>query len=164
MTAREQFDAWWKERQPRERLILAAGAAVLALMVFFLGIWEPLAQARRTGQAELDAARRLANKIEALAAEVQRGRGGGAAAATRSLNLLSAVDQAARAPELVKPPSRIQPEGDRQVKLWLDDVPFDGLVAWLLQLQTQYGIVVADTEMERRGEGLVSARLTLVRP
>jgi general secretion pathway protein M len=158
----DQFNTWWAARQIRERQILVVGAIAVAVSIFYLAIWEPVARAQRKADAALRQSRTVANRLETNAVEVQRSRGTGGGFS--SLPLLTAVDQAAKRPELGKAPSRIQPENDKEVKLWLDEVPFDALVSWLQILQTQYGIAVASAELEKKGEGLVNARLSLVRP
>jgi len=161
----EQFRAWWAERNQDERRILIAGAIVVAVVLFYVAIWEPVAKAHRRAETTLAENRAVASRLEAMGAEVGRLRGAnGASAANRSLSLLAAVDQSSRGPELGKAPSRIQPEGDKEVKLWVDDVPFDALLTWVQQLQMQYGITVSSAEIERKAEGVVSARLSLVRP
>jgi general secretion pathway protein M len=161
----EMLKAWWNGHQPRERLILGAGGMMLVIALFFLAVWEPLHQARQRGELALEQSRKMATRLEAIASEVERARGaGGAAAANRSLSLLAAVDKASKLPDLGKAPSRIQPEGEKEVKVWFDEVPFDALMQWMQVLQTQYGLNVSAAEIERKNEGLVSVRLSLVRP
>jgi general secretion pathway protein M len=160
----EQFMQWWNARLPRERQILLAGAAVVVLFILYSAIWAPLHHARHRAELDLQQTRTVANRLEAVAIDVERNRGVGGAAATRGLPLLSAVDQASHRPELGKPYERIEPDGDREVKIWINEVPFDSLVDWLNLLQTQYGIVASSAELERKGEGVVNARLSLVRP
>ncbi len=151
---------------PRERrLVLTAGAVVLATL-FYLLAWEPLAQARAREAAALSAARAQANRLEVIGATVagQR-RAGRPAPASRNQSLLAAVDQAARGPTLGKAPTRLQPEGDREVRAWLERTPFDNIVRWIHELEQQHGIQVSTADIERLSEpGLVDARLTLVRP
>ena len=161
MSAVERFRAWWSGLAERERLVLGGGAAVLALLVAWLAVWEPLANARHRQQVNLAAARSLAVQIEALAASTPRG---AAPLAGTGQSLLSIVDQSSKASAMAKPPSRLQPEGDNTVRIWLDDVPFDALLRWLGELQSRYGVRVDNADIEREsGPGLVNARLTLMR-
>ncbi|HEY0975593.1 MAG TPA: type II secretion system protein M [Solimonas sp.] len=147
---------------PRERALVLLCAAVAAIALLYLLLWEPLAQARESRLQNLDTARALANRIEAVAAQAQGG--GASASVNRNISLLAAVDQTSRSPTLGKAPSRLQPEGDREVKVWLEDVPFDNLLRWLSELDTRYGIGATSAEIERGSQpGTVSARLTLVR-
>ena len=160
-----RFRAWWATLAEREQRVLAVGAVVVGLTVLYLGVWEPVVKAQRDRELALEDARALATMLETLAVEVQRGRdagGGGTAGAGQSL--LAVVDQSRRASALTKPPTRLQPEGDATVRIWLDDVPFDALLRWLGDLQARYGVRVDAADIERQsGQGLVSARLTLVR-
>ncbi len=157
----EQFRVWWAARQHQERQFLIAGAVVVAVAIFYLAIWEPVAKAQRKAEAALRQSRTVANRLETIAVEVERNRGQGGG--SRTLPLMTAVDQATHRPELGKEPARVQ-EGDKEVKVWFDDVPFDALLTWLALVQSQYGIVVSSAELERKAEGLVTARLSLVRP
>lgn len=153
----------YQQLQPRERVIVLAGAAVLAVLVLYLAIWEPLVNAHHRNAEALDAARAVATRIEVAASLVQ-GRSGGNV--NRSAALLSVVDQTSRAGTLGKAPTRVQPEGsgEREVKVWFEDVPFANCLRWLTDLQTHYGIQVSSTEIEQgSAPGLVNARFTLSR-
>jgi general secretion pathway protein M len=151
---------------PRERVLVLLAAAAVAMTLFFLLVWEPLAQAHQRRADALQAARALAERLEVIGAEVQRSRrSGGAQAPDLGTSLLAAVDLSARAGTLSKPPSRIQPEGEREVRVWLEAVSFDSLLRWIGELETRYGIQVQTADIERAERpGLVDARLTLVRP
>lgn len=149
---------------PRERaLVLTAGIVVLVTLLFLL-VWEPIAQARQQRAMQLESARALANRLEVIGAEV-RAISGNRPAVNRSISLLAAVDQAARSGTLGRAPSRLQPEGEREVRVWLDATPYDNLVRWIDELETRHGIVVATLDVERgNAPGTVNARLTLIRP
>lgn len=160
----ERARAWWSALADRERRILSGGAVVLGLILLYLAIWEPVTGARRARETELAQARALAVTLETLAAEAQRGRGARGPVAGTGQSLLAVVDQSRKASSLAKPPSRLQPEGDATVRIWLEDVPFDQLVRWLNELQTRYGVRVDNADIERESaSGLVNARLTLMR-
>ena len=157
----ERFRAWWSGLAPREQRVLSAGALALGLILVYLALWEPVGKARHARERDLAAARALATRIESLASG--RGAGSAAAVAGTGQSLLAVVDQSRRS-SIAKPPSRLQPEGDNTVRIWLEDVPFDGLLRWLGELQTRYGVRVDNAEIEREsGPGLVNARLTLMR-
>lgn len=158
--------ARYRELQPRERLIVAIGAGVLALTLIYLVLWEPFAKARERQLAALADERAFAERLESISAVIQRARASGQGAVQGGgQSLLTLVDQAARLPELGKAPTRLQPDGEQEVKIWFEDVPFDNLGRWIGILQSRYGISVSGAEIERRASpGLVNARLSLVRP
>ncbi len=160
--ARERFLAL----QPRERWILSGGATVLLLTVLYLAVWEPVVDSHRQRVEALESSRLLAIRLEQAAAQVQRsgGQRGGAGNAGRSLSLMAAVDQASKQGTLGRSPTRIQPEGDREVRVWFEDVSFDALVPWLADLQVRYGVGVQTLDIEPQATpGKVNARMSLVR-
>ncbi|MES2683938.1 MAG: type II secretion system protein M [Pseudomonadota bacterium] len=162
----EPLLAKYQELQPRERVVVAVGAVVVLLTLIYLVFWEPLANARAKQFAALTDERALAERLETIGATVQKARASGVGAIQgREQSLLTLIDQQGRAPELGKPPTRMQPEGENEVKVWFEDVSFDALVRWMAQLETRNGVKIVGAEIERRaGAGLVNARLTVTRP
>jgi general secretion pathway protein M len=179
---REQLEAWLQVRlaplrarydalQPREQLIVAAGLLVGAVMLIYLVLWEPFALARDHQAKALVTARAYASRLELAAAKAAATHTTGAlltaaaaAAAGGDTSLLSIVDTATKDGTIAKPPSRIQPDGDKQVRVWFDDVSFDALTRWMFQAQQRYAVHIEEMAIERRSTpGIVNARLTLVR-
>jgi general secretion pathway protein M len=147
---------------PRERIMVGAGAAAVLLTLIYVAAWQPLVKAHAQRALALERARSIAIRIEQAGAQ-QRAQGG-TRAIDRSTSLLAAVDQTSRSPTLGKPPSRVQPEGDREVKVWIDNVAFANLLRWLQELETRYGIRADSAEIERgNAPGVVNARISLVR-
>ena len=158
----EQLRSSLQQLAPRERIIVLAGGVLLLLVLVYLLAWEPLVKTHRQRAEALERARALATRIEEVAGLV-RSQGSGRNV-DRSTSLVAAVDRTSRSPVLGKPPSRVQPEGDREVKVWIEDVPFNNLLRWLQDLETRYGIGAATAEIERGARpGQVSVRLSLVR-
>lgn len=153
----------YTQLQPRERVVLLAGAIVLLALVAYLGIWTPLVKAHHRNAEALEASRALATRIEAAASLAQ---GQSSGNVDRTAALLSVVDQSSRSGTLGKAPTRVQPEGngEREVKVWFEDVPFANTLRWLAELQTRYAIQVSSAEIEQgSAPGLVNARFTLSR-
>lgn len=158
----------WRERflalQPRERWILAGGAAVLLVTLLYLAVWEPIVGAHKQRTEALESSRLLAIRLEQAAAQVQRIGGQQGGNAGRGLSLMAAVDQASKQGTLGKSPTRIQPEGDREVRVWFEDIAFDALVRWLSELQNGYGVGVQTLDVEPQSTpGKVNVRLSLTR-
>lgn len=158
--------ARWSALEAREQRFLLVGTVAVTVTLLYLLVVEPLIKADQRRHSDLAQARALAVRLEEVAAEVQStSRRGPSAGANRSLSLLSAVDQAAKSGLFGKAPARIQPEGDKQIRLWFEDAVFDALVAALPQLEMRYGITIQAADIERQpGAGLVNAQLTLIRP
>lgn len=160
-----QLQEWFRSLAPRERLLVSVGSVVVAITILYLGIWEPLNKAHTKREADLATAQALAQRLEVIAATVQGSRANGTPAIDSSASLLSAVDQASKSGTLGKPLSRIQPEGDSEVKVWIDGVNFEALIRWISELEGHYGISIRTADIDKDTlPGQVNARLSLVRP
>jgi type II secretory pathway component PulM len=72
------------------------------------------------------------------------------------------IDSSARESGLGKSLSSSQPTADKGLRIRLDHVPFDALVAWLARLSQSHGVRVESAEIETAGEvGFVNAGLVL---
>lgn len=75
-------------------------------------------------------------------------------------SVLTVANQSARALGLTF--KRYEPNGERGVNLWLEQVPFDQVVHWLEVLERDFGVTAVDFSASRRNEaGLVDVRLNL---
>lgn len=153
---------WFRTLAPRERVMLTICAVVVLITLLYFAGWKPLVDAHVRREASLERARGIATRIEQAAAEAKAA--GPARTVNSSTSLVAAVDQTSRSQTLGKAPSRVQPEGDREVKVWIDDVPFDNLLRWLQELEQKYGIQTSSAEIERSSApGVVNVRVSLVR-
>ena len=160
---RDQLIGHWARLAPRERVMVLVAGGALTLTLLFLLVWEPLVQHRQQQAAALDTARAVAVRLEEIGAEV----GDGTQQARPSVAsgaLLATVDRAARAGLTDTPPSRIQPEQDREVRVWIDEIAFENLLRWVDDLERKQGVRAQTIDLERGEQpGRVNARLTLVR-
>ncbi|HED18893.1 MAG TPA: type II secretion system protein M [Gammaproteobacteria bacterium] len=159
--------AWFAGLEPRERQLVSGGAAVLLLLLLYTMIWDPMVGSYRdlkkdvAEQAQTLAwMQQTAGQIKAL----QRSSGGGGAQGLGGRSLLSVVDQSARTGGLGNSIKRIEPDGGKGVKIWLEGVAFDPMILWLGKLTRTYQIETSLITIEPQGGGRVNARLTLLEP
>ena len=152
--------AWYAKLSERDRRVVRLGgiaAVVLLLLAIVLPLGRNIAQARQrvaTKQADLAF---IQNAVPQLASA---GPGIGMAATGESLVVL--IDSSARESGLGKSLSSSQPTPDKGLRIRLDHVPFDALVAWLARLSQSHGVSVESAEIESAGEvGFVNAGLVL---
>jgi general secretion pathway protein M len=125
---------WFFGLAPRERALVAAAAATVVVALLFLLVWEPLH----------DGVKRLI-----------QGQG---------RSLLAIVDQTGKENGLGGAITRMQPEGDNTVRIWLEQADFVAVLRWLALLENSYGVAVVEAAIDREAQpGLVRARLGLVR-
>jgi general secretion pathway protein M len=158
---RARFDAL----QRREQQMVALCGVVVLLALVYLLVWQPPLHARNHEAVALQSARDLAQRLEQIGAEAQRsGAQGLSQPVGRDVSLLSAVDKASKDGTLGKPPARMQPDGDNQVRVWFEEQQFDPLLRWMYALQTRYGMRIDNVAIEHRPTaGVVNARLSVVR-
>lgn len=156
---------WWQGLEPRERRTLSLGAVAAAAILFYALLWLPPQQnaaelRQRIGNARTDLAWMEQAAVEVAALR----RGNAAAGATPSTDraLYAVADQTARESGLGNAIERVEPAGEQQVRVVLDDAAFDTLVLWLDGLKRDHGLTV-ETASIRRSEktGRVSAQLLL---
>lgn len=148
----------WGRLQERERHFLLGGAVALLLLGGYGLIWDPYVEGMARLEKEVVEQRALLRWMEEAAAEVQglrRGR------PVKGGSLLALADSTARAAGLGSALKRVEPEGQRGVRVWFEQVPFDDLLRWLDQL-SQRGVRLSGLVVERRPEpGRIDARLVL---
>lgn len=142
----------WLLLPPREQVALAVAGATAALLFLVFGLWRPSHEAAQKAEARYAAARVLL--------ELQRQAGPVGAPGTGGGSVLRTVSDAAASRQLLL--SRMEPEGEARVRVWLDKADFNAVAAWLAALAGQ-GIRVDEGQVERLPEGGVSARLVLAR-
>jgi len=155
---------WWRAREPRERRVLAAGGLVAGLIVLYTGVWSPW-------QAELARLRVQVPEQRASLAWMQDqlarlGPAAGrlaAASRTRSLPLLTVVEQTAREAGLRDTVRQIQPGEKGEVNVWLQDAGFDTWLQWTDALRGRE-IEIAGANISHSAQPeRVNIRMTVVR-
>ena len=156
--------AWLENLDPRERMMVAAGGALLVLFLLYIMIWSPLHSGYDSIKETVEEQRATALWMQQSAQTLKglKGRAGSAAQGLGGRSLLSVADSTARAGGLGPALKRVEPEGSDSVRVWLDGAPFDVLVKWLGTLSTIHGVNAETVTMERSdATGRVNARLTL---
>ncbi|NDY96457.1 type II secretion system protein GspM [Wenzhouxiangella limi] len=153
----------WDRLNARQRGLILLAVATLVAALLFVGLWEPLAEAREQRRDRVAAQQALLSWLDAvapMAAELRRRADRGREESPRSL--LGLADETARAAGLAGSLSRIEPAGDDRVRVWLDGAEFLATMQWLEQLAAGHPVVVDQLDLERgSGAGQVNVRATL---
>ncbi|WP_427311734.1 type II secretion system protein M [Cupriavidus sp. H39] len=159
---RERFDAFWSARNPREQAILAGGAAVLALVVGYLVLWEPAADGRERAARNLPQLRADLAEMETLAQEA-RGLKATPAPSLRGDALTQALQESLGQYGLKA--TRLAAGADNSVQVQLDKVPFGAVSTWLQDVRQQQRMKVIDARVVYVGAtALVNVTATLQGP
>jgi len=151
---------WFDNLGERDRKIVTWGGAVVLVLVL-LGIIVPLNRNIAVARERVTRKQGDLQFIQSVAPQLaSAGPASGNAASAESLVVL--VDSSARESGLGKSLTNSQPTGDKGLRVRLDRVGFDAMVAWLARLSQQHGVRVESAEIESAGEtGLVNAGLVL---
>jgi general secretion pathway protein M len=156
----ERLIGQFRQLQERERRMVTIGGAVALLLLVFV-IVMPLERSVGASAQRLERKRDDLAWLRSVAPQL---RGLTAASAPPPLreSLVVLVDRTARESSLAKSLVGSQPSGDGGLNVRLDQVPFDGLVAWLAQLRDHYGIRVDSATIDAANTpGTVNATLVL---
>jgi len=152
--------AWFDNLSERDRKIVTYGGAVLLILVL-LGIVIPLNRNIAIARERVTRKQGDLQFIQSVAPQLAAAGPASAGAAT-SESLVVLIDSSARESGLGKSLTNSQPTGDKGLRVRLDRVGFDAMVAWLARLSQQHGVRVESAEIESAGEtGLVNAGLVL---
>lgn len=153
---------WWAGMSARDRRILLIGTAITLPLLGWALVWQPLDaahEAARAAQAETAAQHA---EVRTLAGQLaRRAKTGGAAAGAQSP--LAAVEAVARDQRLLEQFKRREAEGANGAHLVLENAPADALMRLLERLDQEYGLRVAQAQIDPVGPGRVNASITLQR-
>jgi len=153
--------AAWLQLAPRERRVIAAGSALLAVVAVYLFVLAPFYRSLVRLRVEVPQHRAQLAVMREQAALVERLRRGGSAR-TPAMKLPALAEQAADTHGLRAMITRIDAEGANGLRIALDGAPFNAMVAWLTELQQRSGLRVETAAIEsQEAAGTVNARLLL---
>lgn len=144
----------WLQLAPRERLSLAVLASFVLLVIMVAGVWLPSHRAAEAARAAHDSSRELLLWMQANADRAR------SVPAASGESVLGAVNGVAGSSGLAL--SRIEPEGDEAVRVWVERGDFNTVARWLAELSAR-GIVATELQVEKQAAGGVSGRFTLSR-
>jgi len=155
------FKARWDGLQPREQQILRFSAVILALLLFYLLVIDPVhsrhddaEQRLRSAQEAFAVAQRQALDLKAAASDP---------AAQASGSLLTEVESSAQQQGLRQALKRLQPSGEDQIQVSLEGASYAQLIEWLSNLN-QRGVRAqrVDVQLDSTSD-LLAVQLVLAR-
>lgn len=154
--------AWFAELQPRERMLVIAGAVAAGLLFFYAAVWDPLVSGASAKAVAVEEQQKLLAWMQQAAADVKRLRPASAAPAQipGGQSLLGIIDQTSKSEGLGVAVKRVKPEGENKVGVWMEEASFDDMVRWIENLHRTYGVQVENITIDRKNmPGKVDARI-----
>ncbi|MBY3789264.1 type II secretion system protein M [Photobacterium carnosum] len=132
-----EIKAWWKALSQREQHLLLGAGSALMIAILYWGIWQPLNQRAIDAQNKINQQRQLLNWVEHKANQITalKRAGGTVNVSDEGLNQVINETTTRFKIDLI----RMQPRNDA-LQVWVQPLPFDTLVNWLVYLQQSFGI------------------------
>ncbi|RDH82427.1 MAG: hypothetical protein DIZ80_09035 [endosymbiont of Galathealinum brachiosum] len=159
------LNQWLDTLEKRERYIVIAGAISLAVMLFYLVIWEPITSQHEQQQINYNSQRQLYSWMKNANVEIRRFKssGGSNKARFRNQSIASLADRSATTSG-IKPFIEKIDQSKKGVKVRIKSADFDRIVTWLTDLENKYGIIARKVKVEKtKVKGAVDAQITLER-
>jgi general secretion pathway protein M len=156
---------WLNGLATREKLLVGTAAVVAALAIIVIGVVRPLSASRASLAEQISEKRAVLADIERVAARFgpnASARLGRASPSGESLVVL--IDRTARSSGLGAYLRRNEPDGNASIRLRFENVSFDELASWLVELKVTQGIAVTAASTDpAQDAGRVNATLQLSR-
>lgn len=148
-----------RDRQALLLMVVALGVAIL-----YFGIWRPASAFNENAAAEREQAAELLGWMQSnrpsLETLASAGGSGSSPSVADGRALMALVTRSAGEAGLTL--QRFEPSGDSAIRVWMEDVAYAEVAAWLERLNSEHGVVIDQAAMDRKDSpGVVSVRLTL---
>jgi general secretion pathway protein M len=131
---------WLAQASPREQITLGVGAIALVVYLLFVAVLDPLHESLQAQAQRNFASQEALQRMRTMAARwVHRDQSKGQA---RSTSIVELVDRSLRRHNLRM--SGMQPSGSSDVRLRMDQVNYDALMAWLYDMEVTEGVQIRD--------------------
>ncbi len=155
---------WFYSLEGRDRRALLAAIVTLVVGGFYFLLWAPQVESRDALRQSVEQQRETLTWMRNAASEVKLLQKGAEQTSKKggSASLLGLIDRTARSATLSTAVTRMEPQGQERVRIWLTGADFDKVIAWLGKLRKQHGVRVITLDFERdEGPGRVGGRLSL---
>jgi general secretion pathway protein M len=133
----ETFLAFWRERAPRERAILATGATIVLVAILYLVFVEPAVAGINRLERGLPRERARAAQLDTLLGEVRSLKSKAQVATVSPQEARGAIEKSLAAAGMKA--LRIVPLADGDLQLTLSNVPYAAWAAWLARTERELG-------------------------
>lgn len=162
---RQQFHKRLAALTERDRIALGILTLFLALVVLIYGFWLPATEHHTQAREYWQQQRDLLTWLQRQKPLISSNGGTGAVVAdtvqASGQPLISRVNATAKAHQLSL--KRLQPEGEKRLRLWMESVEFNGAIVWLEALRREQQLVIDDIAIDsgQQNNGRVDIRLVL---
>lgn len=156
---------YFKSLETRERNLVILAGLFVALVIPYQFIWKPFTESLDTSTIRVEAQKRQFVKMQQQATKIKALRGAGVVASQSGRQFLNtAINTAARNNGLSSA-LKIKSDSNNNIRVSLDNVPFDSVMNWLDQLISRNGVIISKVNIDRQPTlGRVNASIYLEAP
>lgn len=148
---------WWDNLSSRERRLLIALTALIAIAGAYQLVFRPFADWSQSARGQAERAR---NAYDVVAAAASQARARSPASDYQNLALRQAVTQSADDANISL--LRIGAEANGEIEVQVDTVSGEALFAWLNTLNSDFGVEVIFADISRADGGAVNAQVLVL--
>lgn len=154
----------WQQLSARERILLIIGAIFIVVSLFYLLLWEPLTTAVEHYREDVIANRVLLRQVKEIGPEITQLRSQMNRSQIKSqAELIAVIEKTIKKSRIQEAVTEIGSGPENSARLRFDEVSFDELMTWLIDLQQKQGIVVNTITIEKLPTvGMVKAQLSVI--
>ena len=155
------FKSRWDGLQTREQQILRHSAVILALLLLYLLIIDPIYSSRDDAEQRLQSTQQAFSVVQQQALDLKASSSGPGISVSGSL--LTQVERSAQKEGLRSALKRLQPSGNNQIQVSLEGASYQQVMQWLSNLRLQ-GVRAqrVDIQVDRKSD-LLGVQLLLTR-
>ncbi len=156
-----EIKEWWNQASTRDQIAVAACGLLIALYLLYVVLLKPVTEMRDVQLQKNIAQQQALERVRTLAATYTAQQSSSSDNSNKG-SLVEMVDRSLRENQLKL--SGMQPSGANDVRLRLEQVPFDNLLAWLHEMEVKQRMQVRDISVATgSAKGLVSVNMRLHR-
>ncbi len=146
---------WWRDRSGREQIMLLMMAALLVVIIGWLGVLRPLASARAAATERLAAAEGALGDVRAMTVAIRA-----AEARARPASTTPVIERiGSRITEAGLTAERLASDSDGRVTMRVPAVKPAILLRWIADIESRDAIIVDRLAITRNGDATVAADL-----
>ncbi len=149
--------AWFNSLTSRDQTLVKALSILVALALLVTWTWQPSQNSVVLADKRLETELKFHESMKEnayLFSSTGASQGG-----SFKGSILSLVNNTAKAKNIAL--KRFEPEGDKGLRIWLDQANFNSVIDWLEVLETQKGITIEQISIDKVSPGIVNLRAVL---
>ena len=147
---------WFSSLSPRDQKMLKSLGLLFLLALMFTWVWQPSHDAQQKAQNKFNAELKFHQNMKENAFRFS---GKQSASVDNNGSILSLVNNTAKAKSIVL--KRFEPEGEKGLRIWLDQANFNATIDWLETLEKDKGITIKQVSIDKVKPGIINLRAVL---